>query len=491
MSFITDPTGSIYAAKSSGSAEPTGYFYDSDANNVRSGMFNLAHQFRSGTELPLTASSLSSSAIRAVSLSASSHVSATYVSATNVNVVTVSASDYLSASIVSASTYYGLPAGGVPDPLDINELSASRIAIKNGTTPTLSSTIRMTSGNTLDIKVPGSMSIRPSGAYSSWVSVTSTQGQSLIGGGWIQGIASDGDTAPGYNFSGPPTGTNPAVALLEIYDTGTIPSSIKQSYHAVQSAGEGTWTDFDLWIGADQVGTKINQVTLYAASSPILLHGSEVNFSGTEAHNGAATFANVANFYDDVNLYLGNAGAELNSNITSTFNAPVYTYSDVQFGNAGTVSMNGPVTAAAGFNMQGAFTASGKLSASNTATFGGPVGFSGTTAGLPYDIAVYRSGSPDSSEVLLRYNFIRGVSWSLNMSGSRATGSAASTGTPAIAIAKNGTAFGSCTFSASASGTFTGSAQTFVAGDVLTVTTPAAIDSTLAGISITFAGTRT
>jgi hypothetical protein len=55
MSFITDPSGSIYTTKATGAPAPAGKFYSLDANQVREALLELVSQFINGTELPLSA----------------------------------------------------------------------------------------------------------------------------------------------------------------------------------------------------------------------------------------------------------------------------------------------------------------------------------------------------------------------------------------------------------------------------------------------------
>lgn len=116
------------------------------------------------------------------------------------------------------------------------------------------------------------------------------------------------------------------------------------------------------------------------------------------------------------------------------------------------------------------------------------------TLAQPVDVDNFFSGAPGSSAKVVRYVFTRAGSFPDDFSGSRASADTAATASTVFSIKKNGSTIGSITFGAGGStGTFatTGSsAETFAAGDVLTVTAPASADATLADISINLAGTR-
>jgi hypothetical protein len=100
------------------------------------------------------------------------------------------------------------------------------------------------------------------------------------------------------------------------------------------------------------------------------------------------------------------------------------------------------------------------------------------------------SGRPTSLQAF-SYVFVGNRSLPLNLSGSHgAAGIAGTVGSTVFAIAKNGTNFGTMTFAASATtATFSATAQSFIAGDVLTVTAPNVPNATLANIAWTLKGT--
>jgi hypothetical protein len=111
---------------------------------------------------------------------------------------------------------------------------------------------------------------------------------------------------------------------------------------------------------------------------------------------------------------------------------------------------------------------------------------------LPYDLALFSPGKPAVSALLMRFVFNRSVNTVINLVGSVASAGVAATVSTVLSIAKNGTAIGTITFAASGTvGMFNvAAAQSFVSGDVLTVTAPATQDGTLADVSVTIGGTR-
>jgi hypothetical protein len=100
------------------------------------------------------------------------------------------------------------------------------------------------------------------------------------------------------------------------------------------------------------------------------------------------------------------------------------------------------------------------------------------------------SGRPTSLQTF-SYVFVGNRSLPLNLTGSHgAAGVAGTVGSTVFAIAKNGTNFGTMTFATSATtATFSATAQSFTAGDVLTVKAPSTPNATLANIAWTLKGT--
>ena len=113
--------------------------------------------------------------------------------------------------------------------------------------------------------------------------------------------------------------------------------------------------------------------------------------------------------------------------------------------------------------------------------------------GAPYDVVASYTGTPGAAAVVLILTMVRAVSFAANFSGSRGTLSANPTATATYTVKKNGSSIG--TVAVSTGGVFTfatsgGAAQSFAAGDRMTVEAPSPADSTLANVGLTFAGTR-
>jgi hypothetical protein len=98
-------------------------------------------------------------------------------------------------------------------------------------------------------------------------------------------------------------------------------------------------------------------------------------------------------------------------------------------------------------------------------------------------------GVPQAAQPIARYTFGEAVSFAVNLAGSSASAGIAATAAQIFDIAKNGTNYATLSFAASGStAVFAGPAQSFISGDVLTIT-PRATDATLANISGYLAGT--
>jgi hypothetical protein len=118
-----------------------------------------------------------------------------------------------------------------------------------------------------------------------------------------------------------------------------------------------------------------------------------------------------------------------------------------------------------------------------------------TMQSQPFDVHTFLPGVQSSANQLLyRGKVARAVSFPANFSGSQFSASANATGSTVFDIKKNGSSIGDCTIGAGGtSPTFTttgGSAQSFAAGDLLSIVGPASADATLADIGFTLAGTR-
>ena len=113
----------------------------------------------------------------------------------------------------------------------------------------------------------------------------------------------------------------------------------------------------------------------------------------------------------------------------------------------------------------------------------------GAGAVAPANVPFQVLGTPPAGSPVLRYTFADVVSFAANLAGSTATAGTAATAATVIDIAKNGTNFATLIFAAaSAAGTFSGPAQSFIAGDVLTLVARTT-DATLANLSGVLAGT--
>lgn len=107
-----------------------------------------------------------------------------------------------------------------------------------------------------------------------------------------------------------------------------------------------------------------------------------------------------------------------------------------------------------------------------------------------YDIAGFISGVPINSQVILRLPMVREISFGVDLALSKASAGTAASETTIFNIAKNGTNFGTMTFTTGAStASFVAATLTaFTIGDVLTVTGPASANATLADIGFILAG---
>ena len=112
----------------------------------------------------------------------------------------------------------------------------------------------------------------------------------------------------------------------------------------------------------------------------------------------------------------------------------------------------------------------------------------------PFDVHTFFPGIPTTLAKLYRGKLARAVTFPANFSGSQFAASANATASTVFDIQKNGSSIGSCTIAAGGTTpTFAssgGAAQTFVAGDLLSIIAPATPDTTLADPSLTLAGTR-
>jgi hypothetical protein len=117
---------------------------------------------------------------------------------------------------------------------------------------------------------------------------------------------------------------------------------------------------------------------------------------------------------------------------------------------------------------------------------------SGAGVVKPYDIGTFCAGLPDTSEKLLRFNYVRSIDLPANLTGSRVTAQTAATAQADFAVTINGSGVGTIRFAAAGTvASFVGfSAQSLVANDVLMIQAPGTQDATLADIAFTIAGTQ-
>lgn len=112
----------------------------------------------------------------------------------------------------------------------------------------------------------------------------------------------------------------------------------------------------------------------------------------------------------------------------------------------------------------------------------------------PYDIGVYVPSLPDDGAELLKFIAVRGFSLADDFAASRGHVGTNPTASAIFTVKKNGASIGTVTVSTGGVFTFntTGAtAETFVAGDYLSLEAPSPQDATMADISIIFFGVRT
>lgn len=106
---------------------------------------------------------------------------------------------------------------------------------------------------------------------------------------------------------------------------------------------------------------------------------------------------------------------------------------------------------------------------------------------IPYDIASGVVGKPTASQVILKFKAPRPFTVAANMSGSQSVAGVAATSSSVFIVRKNSTQISTFTFAAS--GTIatwsTQAAVSFATGDILDITAPGSVDSTLSDIYFT------
>ena len=117
-----------------------------------------------------------------------------------------------------------------------------------------------------------------------------------------------------------------------------------------------------------------------------------------------------------------------------------------------------------------------------------------TPVSQPFDVHTFFPGIPTTLAKLYRGKLARAVTFPADFANAQFSASANATASTVFDIQKNGSSIGSCTIAAgSTTPTFAssgGAAQTFAAGDLLSIIAPATPDTTLADPALTLAGTR-
>lgn len=111
---------------------------------------------------------------------------------------------------------------------------------------------------------------------------------------------------------------------------------------------------------------------------------------------------------------------------------------------------------------------------------------------IPFIISVFVPQNTANNELILSYVFERSVDFPSGMAGSQGYANTQPAGADTWNITKNGSNVGTVNFTGSSNAvTFTmGSAQSFVAGDRLELVGDASADASLAGVTLSFRGTR-
>lgn len=121
------------------------------------------------------------------------------------------------------------------------------------------------------------------------------------------------------------------------------------------------------------------------------------------------------------------------------------------------------------------------------------LGFTTAPGSDPYDLGVYIPGLPDNAAEVLKFIAVRAFTIADEFAGSRAHTGVNPTATAVFTVLKNGGSIGSISISNTGVATFSttgGAAESFAAGDRLSVTAPTPQDATMADISIVFLGIR-
>lgn len=108
-----------------------------------------------------------------------------------------------------------------------------------------------------------------------------------------------------------------------------------------------------------------------------------------------------------------------------------------------------------------------------------------------FDIHAYYPSTPGAGVLLLRVPIARTITFPANFAGSYGIASVAATATTDFDIQKNGSSIGTMSYAAAASvATFSSSASTFAAGDILSIVAPGTPDTTLSDPGAVLTGIR-
>ena len=105
-----------------------------------------------------------------------------------------------------------------------------------------------------------------------------------------------------------------------------------------------------------------------------------------------------------------------------------------------------------------------------------------------YDVGIFFPGTFANAQTMLYLKLERNVTFSAQFSPSTAVCQVNPTGAVSVNIIQNGTSVGSIAFSTGGVSTFSGSAVTFNAGDILEIAAPATADATFANVGIILSG---
>ncbi len=107
----------------------------------------------------------------------------------------------------------------------------------------------------------------------------------------------------------------------------------------------------------------------------------------------------------------------------------------------------------------------------------------------PYDFFTNTIGSPVANAAVARFVVGRNFTTPLNLVGSQAVAEVAATASTVFSVNKNGVQFATITYGiGSAFGIFSGTAESFIPGDKLTIVAPSTPDTTLASLTFNIVG---